>query len=114
MQKRKYILIIVCIMLFVTFVWYFFFDMNHLPVGKLIFSSTSPGGEYIVNVFICEGNATVANSIRAEVTCDNMKRNIYWQYDDSLKIVEWISNDVININGVHLDIHKDKYDWRRK
>lgn len=114
MQKKNKIVISICLVFIVVlFYWYFFVDTNHLPSGELIASYPSPDGTAIVNVYNCEGNATSSDSLRAEVVIGDKIRNIYWQYDESLHSVEWISEDIVNINGIQLNVFSDVYDWRR-
>lgn len=113
MKKKSVITVGICIILFAITYWFFFVDTEHLPTGTLIASFPSPDAVYTVNVYECRGNATSADSLRAEVITNDGTRNIYWQYDDSLRSVEWISENVVSINGIHLDVLSDMYDWRR-
>ena len=87
--------------------------MERLPDGELIASSQSPGGKHVVNIYLCKGGATVADSIRAEVVTGNTKRNIYWQYKESECMCEWASEDVVCINGRELNVTVESYDWRQ-
>ena len=113
MLKKIAIRLGVCIAVLVIIVWYFFFDMSRLPKGTLIASYRSPANIYTVNVYECAGNATVADSLRAEVVTGNTTRNIYWQYNVGLEECEWISENTVRINGVQLNVLSDTYDWRR-
>ena len=114
MKKKRITIVGICLaFIAVVAYWYFFIDTNHLPTGTLIASYPSPDGTFTVNVYECESNATSANSLRAEVVTEGKTRNIYWQYDESLYSVEWISEKVVSINGVQLDVLSDIYDWRR-
>lgn len=90
-----------------------FFCMRHLPKGELLNSYISPSGKYVVNAYICEGNATNGESIRCEAVTEQGVRNIYWQYKESCVDCVWISDDVIRINGREINVKKDVYDWRR-
>lgn len=40
-------------------------------------------------------------------------KNIYWQYDETRTDVRWLSDEVVSINGVVLNIYEDIYDYRR-
>ena len=114
MQKKRIMIIGICFVLIVVLAyWYFFVDTNHLPLGTLIASYPSPNGMFTVNVYNCDGNATTASSLRAEVVTKHRTRNIYWQYDESLHSVEWIAENVVRINGIQLNVLSDVYDWRR-
>lgn len=114
MQKTKRILLrllILCLLMLV-FVWWFFVDMSHLPEGTLMGAYISPDGEYVVNTYLCSGNATVADSVRCEVVYNGKKRNIYWQYKEFRAKCTWISENTIDINGIILDVETEAYDWR--
>ncbi|MGG7144172.1 DUF5412 family protein [Clostridium nigeriense] len=39
---------------------------------------------------------------------------MYWQYHCEKAELEWISDEVIKINGIKLNIKKEIYDYRRK
>lgn len=85
-----------------------------LPTGKLLESYESPTGEYMINIYRCDGGATVDSSIRGElVTRENdVRRNIYWNYHESSASVNWIDDATVDINGHILNIHNDVYDFR--
>ncbi|WP_066895079.1 DUF5412 family protein [Clostridium nigeriense] len=40
-------------------------------------------------------------------------KNIYWQYNCKKADLEWLSDEVIKINGVKLNVKKEIYDYRR-
>ena len=111
MKKTGYAAIVVLLAVFVY--WYFFTDMGSLPEGKLMATSMSPGGEYTVNLYLCGGNATTAYSVRGEAVSSKGIRNIYWQYEKDQCNIQWESDNIVNINGISLDVQKDSYDWRR-
>lgn len=93
--------------------WYGFFDMDRLPKGAKIGSYTSPNGIYIVNAYICGGNATTGEAVRCELVNGTKSKNIYWKYKESSVECNWISDTVVEINGIQLDVTRDTYDWRR-
>lgn len=115
MKKRCLVTIVLCLILILILIafWYFFVDTSHLPTGELIASYVSPDATHTVNVYNCSGNATSGDSLRAEVITDNHKRNIYWQYDESLHICRWISENEICINDKVINVLTDTYDWRK-
>lgn len=86
-----------------------------LPEGELIMSSVSPNGLYQVNGYRCDGGATVNWAIRAEVVTisTGKKRNIYWKYHAYDVEIKWISDELVCVNGVTLNIHSDMYDYRK-
>ena len=92
---------------------HFFVDMKRLPEGELVYSCPSPRGDKTVNLYLCAGSATTADSIRGEIVIDGVKRNIYWQYREDRHECSWESDDVVNINGVTIDVLNGSYDWRR-
>ena len=79
----------------------------------LVASYPSPNEVHMVNVYVCAGNATVADSIRAEVITGAKTRNIYWQYDETDCLCEWLSDEIICINGKVLNVLSDTYDCRQ-
>lgn len=99
-------------MLMLAFVWYFFIDMSHLPEGVLMATYISPDGERVVNTYLCSGGATTADSVRGEVVYKGKTRNIYWQYKESYARCQWLSENVIDINGIILNVETETYDWR--
>ena len=86
--------------------------MDFLPRGERILVSESPGGNQI-HLYLCNGGATTSYAIRGEAVTDRGVKNIYWQYDETRADVRWLSDEVVNINGVVLNIYEDVYDYRR-
>lgn len=41
-----------------------------------------------------------------------MKKNIYWEYHCENAEIEWIDDTTVEINGKHLKVITDSYDWR--
>ena len=117
MSRKSNRILIICVLVAILIIaagyWYFFVDMSHLPQGDLVNSCPSPRGDKTVNLYLCGGSATTADSIRGEVVIDGVKRNIYWQYKEDRHECYWESNDVVNINGTTIDVQNDTYDWRR-
>lgn len=87
-----------------------------LPEGELIASSTSPNGMYQVNAYLCNGGATVDQAIRAEVVTvsTGSKRNIYWKYHDYDAEIVWISDEIVSVNSITLNVLSDTYDYRKE
>lgn len=114
----KILLIIsLLILVFAYLVYRFFFSMSALPEGEFLYSVDSPNGEYTINAYIARGNATVAESIRAELVYNNRNKspkNIYWQYRELTADIIWIDDTTVEINGIRLDVTKDIYDFRRE
>ncbi len=77
-------------------------------------SYESPTGEYRINIYLCDGGATVDFSIRGELLtkATGVRRNIYWNYHERDASVNWIDDETVNINGHTLNIHNDIYDFR--
>lgn len=115
MKKIKFLIkCVIVLFVFLFSVYYFFFDMSRLPEGDFISSSVSPNGEYRVDVYLFEGNATTDYGIRcAVVDLKNQEsRNIYWQYNEDNVQIQWIDHDTVDINGKILNVLTDTYDWR--
>lgn len=88
-----------------------------LPRGEIQTSCISPTGAYTVNLYLCNGGATVDYSIRGEVVFNNgsifkKKRDIYWQYHETEADCVWVTEHAAAINGRVLDVRYDSYDWR--
>ena len=112
-MKRKYIFIIFFVLIIVLMA---FIVSNRLPEGTFIKSSTSPNGKYKVNAYLFDGGATVDCAIRAEVVYleTGKSRNIYWQYHAYSAQMKWLFDDVVEINGMALNVLHDMYDYRRR
>lgn len=88
-------------------------NMDKLPEGELLNSYPSPNSENTINIYLCNGGATVDYAIRGEVVkSDGTKRNIYYEYHCDSAQVEWLSDDTVIINDVTLNIDTDVYDYR--
>ena len=86
-----------------------------LPAGELMASYPSPNGENVVNMYLCNGGATVDFAVRGEVVYQSgRKKNIYWQYHEQDAWVVWWGSDTVTINFQMLDIHRDVYDYRKE
>lgn len=85
-----------------------------IPKGELIAAYDSPNGEYALNVYLCDGGATVDYSIRGELITHETgyRKNIYWNYHESDAVVQWVDNDTVTVNGHTLNVHEDTYDFR--
>ena len=100
--------IFVCIGLF------FYWGFARIPEGgTLIDTVASPRNDYTINVFLHE-NSLSADAIRCESVNNHngSTRNIYWNYPEDAAEVKWISEEVVDINGIELNVNKDKYDFR--
>jgi hypothetical protein len=90
--------------------------MDTLPKGDFLCSVESPTGAYTVKAYVARGNATVADSVRVEVIFKDSRstsKNIYWQYREDTADMVWLDNQTVQINGVKLDVTKERYDFRR-
>ncbi|ERI09734.1 DUF5412 family protein [Aneurinibacillus aneurinilyticus] len=93
-----------------------FYSMSNLPEGKFVKQVDSPDKSYAVRMYIVEGNATVATTVRGELLKNKKgtKKNIYWDYRITDTNVKWVDPDTVSINGHKLDVEKDIYDFRRE
>ena len=94
---------------------YFFSSMDRLPTGDRIGSYPSPTSEYTLNVYLCNGGATVDYSIRGELVtaATGARKNIYWSYHEDAASVRWQDDATVVINGRTLHVPDDVYDFRR-
>lgn len=85
-----------------------------LPKGELLAEYASPNEAYTLNVYLCDGGATVDYSIRGELLTreTGLRKNIYWNYHESDAVVQWTDDDTVTINGHTLNVHEDTYDFR--
>ncbi|MCH4825842.1 MAG: DUF5412 domain-containing protein [Planococcus sp. (in: firmicutes)] len=97
-------------------IYWAFFDMQRLPEGRFLTEAVSPDGDYTVRAYVTDGGgATVAFSVRAELVFndeDKRKKNIYWAYREETATINWIDNNTVEINGRHLNVPSEKYDFR--
>lgn len=87
--------------------------LNAMPEGEKLAEYPSPDGEKLLTTHFIDGRgATVAWSVRAEVTAGGSTRNIYYQY--GLKDIEarWLDNETVEINGLVLNIYEDTHEDR--
>ncbi|MCO7128178.1 DUF5412 domain-containing protein [Sporolactobacillus shoreicorticis] len=96
-------------------VYHFFYSMSALPHGKLIKTANSPNNSNVLNIYLTNGGATTDYAVRGEIkNLENKKKwNIYWDKGENVNI-DWINNDIVDVNGHKLNIYHDKYDFRRK
>ncbi|MFZ7942464.1 DUF5412 domain-containing protein [Neobacillus sp. 19] len=97
-------------------IYYFFYDMQHLPTGEYLTEETSPDGKYTVKAYRNNGSATVSYSIRGELIFNERNKkskNIYWNYRENTAIISWIDKDTVEINGHQLDVPNEKFDYRQ-
>ena len=112
MRKRRVLLFAV---IFVSISLFIYRQATTLPNGELLRTSTSPNGNYTIMAYLCDGGATTDQAIRAEVL-DNVSgkvRNIYWQYHAYDAEITWLSDTLVRINDVELDVRTDSFDYRK-
>ena len=81
-----------------------------------ILTSTSPDNTYTLEAYRVNGGATTDYSVKVYRFDNNSsKALIYNKYHDYNAEINWISNCVVSINDVTLDLSKNEtYDWRNK
>ncbi len=115
--KCFYILAVVILLLNViaSLVDEFGFSPEELPMGTLSGEFLSPSGDRKISVYRVENCLGVA--VRAEYISlkdQNEHKNIYWQTDTDVIMVNWLNNRSVNINGVTLNVEGEYvYDSRR-
>ncbi|WP_394532682.1 hypothetical protein C1N83_27325 (plasmid) [Priestia aryabhattai] len=112
---RRIIVLFIVILVFL-FAWgyyYLEYDLNRLPGGELVSSSTSPDGNYTVKAYKSSGGATTNWTIKGVVQNNNnsKKRVIYWDEAKSAHIV-WRDKNIVSMNNKKIDIIKGSYDYR--
>lgn len=122
MSVKKKVLLSLLILLLIFggilgYVYYLlFYSMSNLPEGKFVKQVDSPDKSYSVRMYVVEGSATVATTVRGELLKNKKgtKKNIYWDYRITDTNVRWVDPDTVSINGHQLDVEKDIYDFRRE
>lgn len=116
-KKTKRIIVTISFVLLIVYgIYWAFFDIQRIEGEEFLSESTSPDGRYTVTAYLNNGGATTDYAVLCTAT-DNetgRDRNIYWNYKCEKAEIEWVDEDtaIIVINGVELDVMKDKYDWR--
>ena len=116
-KKTKRIIVTISFVLLIVYgIYWAFFDIQRIEGEEFLSESTSPDGRYTVTAYLNNGGATTDYAVLCTAT-DNetgRDRNIYWNYKCEKAEIEWVDEDtaIIIINGVELDVMKDKYDWR--
>lgn len=93
-----------------------FYDMGRLGKGTLISEVTCPNQTYTLKSYLVNGGATVSYCIRGELNYNEARKkpkNIYWAYREETAEVQWVDDNTVIINGIQLDVRKERYDWRR-
>ncbi len=115
MKKIIPLLLCLCLLTSCEFLPYSSADgITGLPTGELLSSYESSTGEHTVNIYLCDGGATVDYAIRGEVVTNEtgIRKNIYWNYHESAASVKWIDDETVTINDHTLNIHDEVYDFR--
>ncbi len=104
-------LIITLVNLFFTIKSSLFADINELPEGKILYSSVSPTGNKVVNVYRIEN--ALGTAVRAELKTNGKHTNVFWQTGIDNVDIYWENNDVAVINSIPLNVaHGGFYDCR--
>ena len=95
-------------------IYYCCFDIQQIKGHELINEVTSPSGKYTILAYLNNYGATVDFAVLCAVKNNETQKekNIYWNYHCNKAEIEWNSEDIVTINGVKLNIHKDTYDFR--
>lgn len=113
-----YFVLLIGFLLFSLFmiINYLFFNINRVPEGELLAEELSPTGEYTVLTYVSNAHSTVAPAVRGEVIYhekNREKRNLYWAYRMEEGEIDWITEHIVSINGMELDVRSDTYDFRK-
>lgn len=117
MKKRVLLrslpLLTVILLAGVCFYW-LSYDMDRLPEGVETARCVSPDGKYVLILYESETSLS-SPALRGEILecASGKRRNIYWQYRPAGRDCVWVDNETVRINGITLNIHHDRYDYRR-
>ena len=121
MKKWLVPVIIVASILLIIFalisygIYWAFFDIQRLDGQEVITVSDSPDSSYTITAYLNNGGATTDYAVLCAVKNNKTgkERNIYWNYHYSTADIQWLDDKTVSINGIELDVTKDKYDYRR-
>ena len=121
MKKWLVPVIIVASILLIIFalisyrIYWAFFDIQRLDGQEVITVSDSRDSSYTVTAYLNNGGATTDYAVLCAVKNNKTgkERNIYWNYHCSTADIQWLDDKTVSINGIELDVTKDKYDYRR-
>jgi hypothetical protein len=96
-------------------IYWAFFDIQRLDGQEVMIASESPDSLYTVTAYLNNGGATTDYAVLCAVKNNKTgkNRNIYWNYHCSTADIQWLDNKTVIINGIELDVTKDKYDYRK-
>ena len=96
-------------------IYWAFFDIQRLDGQEVITVSDSSDSSYTVTAYLNNGGATTDYAVLCAVKNNKTgkERNIYWNYHCSTADIQWLDDKTVSINGIELDVTKDKYDYRR-
>lgn len=88
---------------------------NLLVKNELIETSWSPNNTYYLEAYLSNPGATGSYSILVYMTDNGEKLLIYNKYRCDEVNIQWINDEVVQINGRTLDCSKHEiYDWHQK
>lgn len=98
------------------FIYNHFYNLQKVPKGEYLQSSTSPDNTYKVNFYLANGGATTSTSIRGELEDLKTKKtkNIYWNSPEESVRVIWTDESTVIINGREIKLPDGKFDYRRE
>lgn len=101
-------------MLGYLFYWAFY-DISRISKDEILVESISPDGAYTIIFYLSNGGATNSDGIVGELVINETgkKRNIYWDLQEDV-VVEWLENNIVNINNNIINLPNGKYDYRHK
>ncbi len=89
----------------------FIFLCGSMGSQKLISKSSAPDEKHTVYVYLRDGGATTSWKIVCDIKGSHIlgKRRIYVKDDINTATVTWLDDRTVKINGITLDIYRDKY-----
>ena len=109
--------VVLCFMMLIGYgIYWAFFDMKRLPQGEFLTEEESPNGQYTIKLYLTNGGATTPYAIRGELVFHERAgktKNIYWNLGETAE-VQWLDDQTVEINGISLNVLKDRFDFRRE
>lgn len=89
-----------------------FSDIKDLPSGEYYMTAENPENTAKINMYRIKNN--LGSAIRCELKTVKKTRNVFWQTGIEDAEIYWENNNVVNINGVSIDVIAGGfYDCRR-
>lgn len=90
-------------------------SIESIKGGEYLGNAISPGGKYEAKAYLNDSGATTDFAVLVVLITreSGEQKNIFWQYHSESAKMNWISDSEIVINGIHLNVPNEIYDYRK-